>query len=238
MPDHPNQHGFTLIEIAVVLVIVGLMLGGLLMPLAAQTDQRNLLEARRQLEDIKEALIGHALSTGQLPCPARPELASTGSGAGIADCTVTGSGVLPWASLGLKETDPWGRRFTYRATAHFSDAIAAATYGSSCTPPAPPAYASFALCSGGNIDVLSAAGGNMTAANLPAVVLSHGKNGAGAYLPDGSQLPAGTDNDEKENSDADAVFVDHAMNPGYDDLLGWVPVAILLNRMVTAGMLP
>jgi prepilin-type N-terminal cleavage/methylation domain-containing protein len=37
-PRHPAQSGFTLVEIAIVLLIVGLMIGGLIAPLSSQMD--------------------------------------------------------------------------------------------------------------------------------------------------------------------------------------------------------
>ena len=61
--------GFTLVEMAVVLVIVGLMLGGMLIPITAQMDQRNYSETRQRMNDIREALIGYGLAHGHLPCP-------------------------------------------------------------------------------------------------------------------------------------------------------------------------
>jgi prepilin-type N-terminal cleavage/methylation domain-containing protein len=45
-----RSDGFTLTELAVVLAIVALLLGGLMYTLAAQTDQRNFEETRRRLE--------------------------------------------------------------------------------------------------------------------------------------------------------------------------------------------
>lgn len=242
MSDVPTpslrQEGFSLVEMAVVLVLVGLMLGGLLTPLSAQIDQRNFNEVRGQIEEIKEAVMGYALATGQLPCPAKPTIASDSSGAGIADCAVVGNGVVPWATLGIKEVDPWGRRFTYRVTTYFADPIASFTYGTGCSPSVSPSYASFALCSIGNIDILTASGGNIMASSVPAIVVSHGKNGAGAFLRDGTQVTVSSDADEKENADADAIFVDHAMTPSYDDVVSWIPGVILFNRMVAASKLP
>ena len=65
-----HQAGFTLVEMAIVLMIVGLLLGGLLVPLSAQMEQRNVTETRKQLDEIQQALIGYA-STMTTPrcCP-------------------------------------------------------------------------------------------------------------------------------------------------------------------------
>lgn len=233
--------GFTLVEMAVVLVILGLMLGGLLLPLTAQMDQRNLGEARLQIREIEEALIGYALATGRLPCSADPAIATGDAGAGEErDCSVVGmnAGVLPWVTLGLKETDPWGRRFSYRVTAQFADTAAANTY-SGCVPNPVPDAASFALCSLGDMTILNNAGGGNVALNVPAVVVSHGKGGAGAYLTTGEQqLPASADLSERENSLLNATFVSKTIDSSYDDVTGWVPRMILFNRMVSAALLP
>ena len=55
---------------AMVLMIVGLLLGGMLVPLSAQMDQRNVSDTQKTLSDIKEALIGYAIANGRFPCPA------------------------------------------------------------------------------------------------------------------------------------------------------------------------
>ncbi len=242
--------GFTLVELAVVLLILGLLLGGLLAPLSAQLDQQSVKETQRKLDEIKEALIGFSLANGRLPCPADGAIASGSAGSGVesynpttGQCTIMTDGVVPWVTLALSETDAWGRRFTYRVRQDWADQVnpaAPATAG--CTEVA--AYASFALCSEGNITVKDGSGpsGKNVATNVPALIVSHGKNGYGAYLPTGTRLPISGDSDEQENTDNNATFVSRA--PGkyaddpYDDQLAWIPPAILKNRMVQAGKLP
>lgn len=233
--------GFSLVEMAIVLMIVGLLLGGLLVPLSAQIEQRNNADTQKSLAEIKEAIIGYALANGQLPCPADPSVATGLTDAGIArtpPCTGANStGVLPWATLGVSETDAWGRRYTYRVTDYFADANGTT---SSCPTPPPP-QATFALCSSGNLNVLSAASGGVNiAGNVPAIFISHGKNGAGAYTPQGTPLPVASNADEQENSDvsADNNYVSHIPTPTFDDLVVWISPNILLNRMVAAGKLP
>lgn len=238
--------GFSLVEIAIVLAIVTLLMAGLLPTISGQVEQHHVSDTRKQLDEIQQALIGFAIINGRLPCPADGTIptgqanagieATTGSGSAMT-CASTG-GVLPWATLGVGETDAWGRRFTYRVTTVFADAIGANTFGSGCTPATTPTQSSFALCSNGNLNVLSAAsGGSNIASNVPAVVISHGSNGYGAYTPAGQQI-GGASGDEAENADDDNSFVSHDFTPAFDDLVAWISPSILLNRMVAAGKLP
>ncbi|MBK9161903.1 MAG: prepilin-type N-terminal cleavage/methylation domain-containing protein [Nitrosomonadales bacterium] len=256
-----SDSGFTLIELAMVLMIVGLLLGGLLVPLNAQMEQKGISETQRSLEEVKGALIGFAMINGRLPCPAQATLATGAAGAGeetlasnTCACASSGStvaqvgstactetsvtGVLPWVTLGLNETDGWGRRYTYRVAAHFADKFGASTFGSGCTPSPTPTSSSFALCSPGVPDVFSAAsGGTTVVADVPAIIVSHGKNGYGAYLTDGSKL-SGAAGDEAENADNDSIFVSRSTTSDFDDQPVWITGNILIGRTVSAGKLP
>ena len=57
-----TQRGFTLIEMAIVLVIITILIGGLAMPLAAQIKARRIAETRADMQTIHDALIGYAMS--------------------------------------------------------------------------------------------------------------------------------------------------------------------------------
>ena len=67
--DKLNQ-GFTLVEMAIVLVIVGLLISAFLAPLNAQQNLKDYNETQKNLDEIKESLIGYAISHGYFPCPA------------------------------------------------------------------------------------------------------------------------------------------------------------------------
>ncbi len=62
--------GFTLIELAIVLFVVALLLGGMLLPLAAQQDIRNYGDTQKILTEARDALVGFAMANDRLPCPA------------------------------------------------------------------------------------------------------------------------------------------------------------------------
>lgn len=239
--------GFTLVEMAIVLAIIALMLGTGLTLLSAQQDQRRIEDTNTLLSTTNEALIGFALShtaatdgRPYLPCPDRT--AGIGANDGIEDraaipgpCAVP-EGNLPWVTLGLTpQTDAWSNRLRYRVTSTFSNSV----NGMQLTFSPPSANA-------GDISVFdSAAAVNAVVTAVPAVIVSHGRNGLGAINTTGARNPAPPANtDEAANTDENATFVSHSLAPAgapggyFDDQLIWLSPNILFNRMVQAGKLP
>ncbi|WP_219118834.1 prepilin-type N-terminal cleavage/methylation domain-containing protein [Janthinobacterium sp. UMAB-56] len=228
-----RQRGFSLIEIAIVLVIVGLMIGGLVTPLTVQLEQRKVAETQKALDEAKEALTGYALRYGYLPCPA------ISSGNGLEDRRGTRCngekrvGFLPWASLGLRPGDSWNNLLRYSVTPAFSDSGQL-----------------FSLTTPRDISIVTRNGGALlqaTALNdIPAMIMSHGKNGFGATSAQGRRqaVPFGNNVDERNNaSNATTVLSRAASGPqqpggGFDDLVTWLSPNILFNRMVVAQRLP
>ena len=81
--------GFTLIELAIVLVIITILIGGLAMPLSAQIQARRAAETNRTLEEAREAIIGYAMShtiTSSCTCA---YLADTTLDVGTSSCPVS-----------------------------------------------------------------------------------------------------------------------------------------------------
>lgn len=269
-----SSTGFTLAEMAIVLVVVGLLLTSVLSTVSSQLEARNVAETQSRLNQIKEALIGFAQANGRLPCPADGTLPTGASGAGAEQfsgsaCTSANNfGVVPWATLGVTETDVWGRRFGYKVSSVFSDAIAQntwnttvpATQSPTCTAPVPtPTTSSFALCSLGGLTITTRTAANKTGtavANVPVAVISYGKNGYGAYTSGGTQYaaPPAANADETANATATSwIFYSREQSPQaspcsdtaagsdfceFDDLLAYIPVNLLVTKMVSAGKLP
>ena len=243
-----SNRGFSLIEMAIVLFIVALLLGGLLPTVSGQMEQQRRNETRKLMEEIRESLQGYVMVNGRLPSPACgtiPTVPGTVNNAGIelipasaALCT-SGAGditVLPWSTLGVKETDAWGNRFAYRVTPVFTGAVAAGT------------SAAFLLSSSGNMSIKESATGNTIAPTIPVILWSHGPNACGAYLPSGARIdddsstPAPiycTDADQQENTNnTNTIYVSKTTTSTFDDLVLWISTNTLISRMVSAGKLP
>jgi len=214
--------GFTLVEMAVVLVILALLLGGLLMPLSAQIHQRNYAETRQTLENVKNALVGYAIANnGVLPhC--------SNDNDGSADATCTDEGYVPWLDLGLgmaNAKDGWDNPLRYRVDSKFS---AAYTLSTATT------------ADGLKVQDTQATPTVLTQANPNAPVallFSCGKNG----LPD-----VENDADGAVNTNAtcinpgipNKVYTSDTYREGvFDDVMIWLPRYLLLNRLVSASVL-
>lgn len=212
-----NERGFTLIEMAIVVMIVALLLGGMLVPLNTQVDLRRISETNKAAEEIKETLIGFSVANKHLPCPDTDgDGAENVDAAGI--CTAAG-GDLPWATLGIAATDPWGQRYIYRVTPEFANRTPATV---------------FTLDSVGNnrVCATAACAAPRLTDNAAVVILSKGKNLGNCV----------TCLDELENIPTNTDFVSRDMvfsgANEFDDIVTWLSPNILFNRMVAAGRLP
>ncbi len=159
-----NNNGFTLVELAVVMFIMGILLAGLLTPLATSLEQEQRANLEKQFDEIEDALIGFAIVNGRLPCPDCPTAGAPAacnnapnvSDDGIEDISGTGcaigattviEGNLPWVTLGVTGTDPWGNTLAY----HVDEAYADADDEAVCTPAT--ANVSFSICTTANITI-------------------------------------------------------------------------------------
>lgn len=96
-----RARGFTLIEIAIALVVVAALAGGALAALRAQTAYTRSAQVREQLRTAREAILAFAVANGRLPCAA-----SDAAGAESVPCGQRG--FLPWAVLGVGSTEQFG----------------------------------------------------------------------------------------------------------------------------------
>ena len=252
-----KSKGFTLIEISVVLVIIGLMLGAILGVGNAQIQQARISTTKQKQEAIKLALINFITRNNRLPCPAIDNLAPGVVGYGVeavtpGTCTGTTlngnvvTGIVPWSSLALSDenaTDGYYNRYTYQVALAATNTNLQTISGlkgaisiHSGTPAAlkPPV-------AGNQTNDCTPAGGNYNPCSAVAIIVSHGANGAGAYSREGIQKPAPTGADELENTNNDSKFVikdysENAANP-FDDIILPLSTSDLLTPLTAHGSL-
>jgi|CXWL01.1.fsa_nt_gi prepilin-type N-terminal cleavage/methylation domain-containing protein len=205
-----TQTGFSLVEMAIVLTIVGVLLAGLLPTLSSQVDQQRRNETQKYMSEVRDALLGYAVAKGYLPCPD-----TNGDGLENRPCKASDTqqfGTLPYQDLGVANKDAYGNALVYGVTKAFADT--APTFN--LTTPSVMDVCVTTAC------VFS----TKLANNVVAVIASSGVRATSA--------------DETENlNNTNNNFVSHDLvQNGYDDLVIWLSPNTLFNRMVAAGKLP
>jgi len=227
-----NSKGFTLVEVAIVAVIGGILIVSLSNLLLSYINQTRQSSTERKMEIINEALQLYLDLRGRYPCVASSNAAfdTAQFGVEIADCSdaaappstfgTTGAdglqiriGAVPVRTLNLPDDfigDAWGGRFTYAVTATLADPD------------------DLFDRENGDISVIDSA----TPANsliTPAgsahyVLVSHGPNNSGARnLGGGGATACDAADLEGENCDNDDVFLSTLVtslgNNTFDDLV-------------------
>jgi prepilin-type N-terminal cleavage/methylation domain-containing protein len=261
MKKHNN--GFSLVEMAVVLVIIGLLLGGLIMPFTVQMEQQRIERTNETLEEIKEALLGFAIIHQRLPCSA-PDEDKDKDGEDILEkdkgkehqdwCKI--EGFLPWKDLGVRRYDGWGNQFRYRVENEYSKkpmifsevVVDNSGTGSGLRIRKKIKYQADAD------DQFEWLAKKSDDSRVAAIIFSCGKNGR----PDPTKDPAIPDNiDYMYTNDADGIRNKYAIcnNPRsglqnrnyvrnlpiegtFDDIITWLSRNTLVNRLIITEQWP
>jgi prepilin-type N-terminal cleavage/methylation domain-containing protein len=235
----PGQRGFTLIELAIVMFIVALILGGMLLPLSAQQDVRARSETTRMMNEAREALIGFAMINDRFPCPASAASNGRASPEGSGACTKPYDGFFPAATLGMVSSandgyayDGWGNEAAHRLRYGLSATSSStfSTTGGMKTIGIGAIAGDLVICNTGTgvTATACAAPANTLTDTAITVIYALGKN-----APSG-----GTSADEAPNVDGNRVFISAPSSPDYDDSVIWLSPTLLVGRLVAAGRLP
>jgi len=194
------SQAFTLLEITIVLVIIGFIIGGAMVTLSSYLQSSAYNATLDKMATIDKAMLDFTKVNGRLPCPSGLTYTATSQYYGVEAtppgyCSTTGTpavnfsynqgvaeGGVPTRALRLPDSfmyDGYGRRLRYAV--HYgltnTGAFTSVGAGSNC----------------GNITINDSTGAARTT-NAIYVLLSHGANGHGAYTSNGIIMSAGSTN--------------------------------------------
>jgi prepilin-type N-terminal cleavage/methylation domain-containing protein len=190
-----NNRGFSLIEIAIVMVIIGVLAGGSVSMVGILTKRKARIETIDYLNSAMAALISFADINGRLPWADTNGDGTENSGAA--------SGNLPYQSLRLSPTDPYNRTLRYELNANLGSNLS-----TSCT----------ALKSGltGGPEVVDADGAG-SAFPIAAILVSAGTQDADSDGNVFDDIIAGIH--QGDNSDGNPNYIRHPSVNNFDDLV-------------------
>jgi prepilin-type N-terminal cleavage/methylation domain-containing protein len=236
-----SNKGFSLIELSIVIVIVGILLAGAVSLGTASLGAAKVTDTEKKMATIQNALQLYFEVHGYLPCPSDPRIAIGAAGFGDEDCAsppidslnVLGGGV-PTVALNLPTSyafDGWGNRFSLFFDVHCSDGSSSNWAASGAT--ISPAGAYCTKTSATSVFTINDANAHLVTNTAVYILISHGKNGQGAWNRGGTarNLPITAGTKEKANSDATGAatvtYIDAPNNDGdvtasyFDDIVRW-----------------
>ena len=223
-----DMEGLSLIEVAIALAVSALLLGGLMVPLAAQIDRYRLRETEAALALALEALLGYAAAhDNRLPCPdVDGDGVEDRPGSAAAPCRRV-EGDLPRATLGVRGRDGWGRPLRYRG----NDALTAP----GGMPRPPNTRGRLRIDNPRTSERLTVGDPEAPAA----IVFSCGANGRPDGENDGTGgQAAGCSNPLRPDPRYAHAVPGRAGSGAFDDVLVWLSKNVLLGRLVRAGTWP
>lgn len=214
-----NSHeaGFSLLELAIVLVILGLI-GGLSLPLLmAQINRAATLKTHSHQEYALHAIAAYVEKNKRFPCPAEPHI--SGAGYGVAQVQCRGQkakGILPFKTLGISEIyakDGFKRLMTYGVEPELTkkDTTLQNEKGGFIT----------VQKEGDESVIAPPLMGDKNPNYVALVLISHGESGIGAYHGSGQtirNLSGSPSLHKRENFDENFIFIESSQT---DDILRW-----------------
>ena len=254
------QSGFTLVEIAIVLLIVSILLGYSVAMFPVQQELKQYRGVEIEMDSVIEHLIAFAQVNGRLPCPDTSTDSDTSGNTidgeedrvGLNDCEAY-FGFLPGRTIGMSGEynaagmliDPWGSGYRY-AVSDVDESDPNNNYLVTANGIRDEGMANVepdlficddSAATGDDLDctVSGAASGEVVGAGaVAAVIISLGKD---------SEIPA-TSNIQAENLDnfhdgtLDKVYIFSPRRDDYDDVVKWISTNLLFSKMIEADQLP
>jgi prepilin-type N-terminal cleavage/methylation domain-containing protein len=193
-----NPKGFTLLEIAIVMVIIGILTGGGISLMKMLTERKARNATVDYLQQVRTALISYAAGNGRLPWADSDNDGSENSS--------ISSGTLPYLTLQLAPADAYKRTLRYEVNANLS-----VNRSASCS----------ALKSGLSVRPMVVDADGATAAfNVAAVLVSAGPMDADSNGNVFDALAAGTH--QGNNISGTPNYLRHPPVAAFDDLTTYI----------------
>jgi prepilin-type N-terminal cleavage/methylation domain-containing protein len=255
------QFGFTLVEIAIVLLIVTILLGYTVAMFPVQQELKQYRGVQAEMNSVIEHLIAFAQVNGRLPCPDTSTDSDTSGNTidgeedrvGINDCEAY-FGFLPARTIGMSGkynaagmlVDPWGSGYRYAVSdidasgdGDFDLVTANGIRDEGIANVEPDLF----ICDdsaviGNDIDctVSGADSGEVVGADgaVAVVIISLGKD---FEIPATSNIQA-ENIDDIDNGRLDKVYIFSPRRDDYDDVVKWISTNLLFSKMIEADQLP
>jgi len=257
-----SQRGFTLLEMALVITVVGILIGGGLLAVGPLIDKTNVTKTNTTMDQVENALELFVIRNPRLPCPADGSLPANNANYGLEQpqgggaCTVAATNsVIPWRTLGIDESysiDAWGNRLSYYASQ--AGAAGATTSATSGNPALTHSGNSYPI--GTFMTVTNVSSTTQPVTPPPAnssdqaayVLISHGKSGWYGWGKNGVQHVASYAGGAKgcNNNPATCAVVANSYFTGnwtgsyppssntyFDDILRWRSAAFIIQMCGT-----
>ena len=241
--ESDKQAGFTLVEIAIVLLIVTILLGYSVAMFPLQQELKQYRQAQAEMDSVIEHLIAFAQVNGRLPCPDTSTDSDASGNAidgeedrlGINDCEAY-FGFLPARTIGINGeynaagvlVDPWNSGYGYAVSAidasvdgNFDLVTANGIRDEGITNVVPDLF----ICDdstviGNDLNCGDVTGDEVVGANgeVAAVIISLGKD---FVIPATSNIQA-ENLDDFNNGRLDKVYIFSPRSDNYDDIVKWI----------------
>lgn len=252
-----GQKGFTLVEIAIVLLVVTILLGYTVALFPVQQELKQYRQANNEVNGAIEHLIAFAQINGRLPCPDTSAGASSIDGRedrnGVNDCHAY-FGFLPGRTLGILGDyddngvllDPWGQGYRYAVSPvdtsvdgdfDLVTANGVRNEGVAAVVPNLDLFICDDSATLGTHADCTAAASNEVMRSITAVIISQGKD-RGTVA---SNIQAeNVDDFHDGTNDKVYIFASQSDKAGseFDDVVKWLSSNLLFSRMIAAEQLP
>lgn len=226
--DQGAQAGFTLLDLAVSMIVIGLISAGFMATYKLYAESKAFGNTSSSLIGIKIAMDNYYFENNSYPCPADITLSADDADYGLAVSPCIGAvpfvtGGLPFKDLKLPmdfAIDGWNNKLSYTVTAAQTDPTSFTTDGG--------------ILQVTGVDETGSAvtyAPDISGFEAHYVIVSHGDDGKGAFSVEGGVAPIATcptdQPRQNENCDGDLIFFNNAfalskeLGPNYYDDLIW-----------------